>query len=160
MLRISKLTDYGTLILTHMARDPARVFSAAGLADALGLGVPTVSKVLKTLGRGALVTSQRGAQGGYSLARPPQQISVAEIIDALEEHPFGLTECSASSGLCNMEDGCRIRDNWLRINKVVRHALQDVSVADMIQPQGCGKGPDEHLILGPHAAATDKEKRA
>ncbi len=134
MLRISKLTDYGTLILAHMAGLPDRVHSAAGLAEALGLGLPTVSKVLKTLGRQALVTSQRGAHGGYVLGRPAAQISVADVIDALEDHPFGLTECSASTGVCSMESDCRIRDNWLRINTVVRQALQSVTVADMVHP--------------------------
>ena len=135
MLRISKLTDYGTLILAHMAGVPDRVHSATGLADALGLGLPTVSKVLKTLGRHTLVTSQRGAHGGYVLSRPAAQISVADVIDALEDHPFGLTECSASTGVCSMESDCRIRDNWLRINTVVRQALQAVTVADMVHPQ-------------------------
>ncbi len=134
MLRISKLTDYGTLILSHMAGTPDRVFSAAGLAEAHGLGLPTVSNVLKTHGRHELVTSQRGAHGGYSLSRPATRISVADVIDALEEHPFGLTECSASSGVCCMEADCRIRQNWLRINAVVRTALQSVSLADMVDP--------------------------
>lgn len=151
MLRISKLTDYGTLILAHMASRPGRLHSATELAETLGLGVPTVSKVLKALGRHALVSSQRGASGGYALARPPQQINMAHIVDALEEQPFGLTECSAGSGLCTMESGCRIRDNWQRINGVVRRALQDVSVADMIHPHGldAAAGTAEHRLLGP-----------
>lgn len=134
MLRISKLADYGTLIMTHMARVPERMHSAAGLAASLGLGLPTTSKVLKALGRHDLVTSLRGAHGGYALARPARAITVAEIIDALEEQPFGLTECSATSGLCEMEHGCGIRENWLRINTVVRRALEDVSLADMLDP--------------------------
>lgn len=131
MLRISKITDYGTLIMTHMAGAPERVTSATELADALGLGLATVSKVLKALGRAALVVSQRGTHGGYRLSRPPEQISIADIIDALEEQPFGLTECSASRGVCSLENSCRIRDSWLRINAVVRTALQTVSVAEM-----------------------------
>ncbi|WP_341649620.1 SUF system Fe-S cluster assembly regulator [Thauera humireducens] len=108
MLRISKLTDYGTLIVTHMATTPERVISATELADALGLGLATVSKILKALGRHGLVLSQRGTRGGYVLARPPAQISIADLIDALEEQPFGLTECSANNGTCNLETGCRI----------------------------------------------------
>lgn len=135
MLRISKLTDYGTLVMTHMANEPTRVMSATELASALGLGLATVSKVLKTLGRHALVSSQRGAHGGYIFSRPPAQISVADVIDALEDQPFGLTECSASTGVCSMESDCRIRDNWLRINTVVRQALHGVTVADMVHPQ-------------------------
>lgn len=147
MLRISKLTDYGTLILAHMAGFPDRLHSAAGLAEALGLGLPTVSKVLKTLGRHGLVSSQRGAHGGYVLSRPPSQISVAEVIDALEDQPFGLTECSASTGVCSMENDCRIRDHWLRINTAVRVALQAVALADLA-PQH-GGASTEHRLHGP-----------
>lgn len=151
MLRISKLTDYGTLILTHMAGHPDRVHSAAGLAEALGLGLPTVSKVLKTLGRHALVSSQRGAHGGYVLARVPERITVADVIDALEDQPFGLTECSAGNGVCSIESDCRIRDNWLRINIVVRGALQAVNIADMVHPdKGVPFGATtEHRLHGP-----------
>lgn len=134
MLRVSKLTDYGTLVLSHMAGNPERLFSVAELAEILHLNTPTVSKVLKALGRHSLVSSVRGARGGYALARPAGAISVAQIIDALEEQPFGLTECSANSGVCDLETGCRIRANWQRINTAVRGVLNDVSLADMMQP--------------------------
>ncbi|MGE8548356.1 SUF system Fe-S cluster assembly regulator [Alcaligenes sp. WGS1538] len=134
MLRISKIIDYGTLVLTHMAGEPDRVFSASDLAAILGLGQPTVSKVLKLLGQHELVISSRGARGGYVLGRPAKQISVAQIIDALEEQPFGLTECVASPGACSVESDCHIRSNWQRINDIVRRTLEEVSVADMIRP--------------------------
>ncbi|ATE58663.1 SUF system Fe-S cluster assembly regulator [Thauera sinica] len=148
MLRISKLTDYGTLVLTHMANFPDRLFSANDLAATLGLGAPTVSKVLKSLGRHDLVRSVRGLRGGYALSRPAEQISVADIVDALEEQPFGLTECSAGAGLCDFENGCQIRANWQRINGVVRRALEDVSLADMAGPLPVAGG-DAHPIAGP-----------
>lgn len=134
MLRISKLSDYGTVIMAQMAGSPSRLYSATDLAELLGLGLPTVSKVLKALGRRTLVTSMRGAHGGYQLARPASTITVADIIDALEEQPFGLTECSANSGSCELETGCRIRANWVNISTVVRRALEDVSLADMVEP--------------------------
>lgn len=132
MLRISKIIDYGTLVLTHMAASPERIFSASDLAGALGLGQPTVSKILKLLGQHELVNSSRGARGGYMLGRPASEISVADIIDALEEQPFGLTECTALPGACSVEAGCHIRSNWQRINAIVRRTLEEVSVADMI----------------------------
>ncbi len=132
MLRINRLTDYGTLALTYLATHPDRMHSAADIAAALGLGVPTVSKVLKTLGRHELVRSIRGLRGGYSLSRAPETISVADIVDALEEQPFGLTECSASAGLCGFERSCRIRSNWQRINRMVRRTLESVTLADMM----------------------------
>lgn len=133
MLRINRLTDYGTLALTYLATHPERMHSAADVAAALGLGAPTVSKVLKALGRHDLVRSIRGLRGGYSLSRPPESISIADIVDALEEQPFGLTECSASAGLCGFERSCRIRSNWQRINRIVRRTLESVSLADMMR---------------------------
>lgn len=134
MLRISKIVDYGTLLLTHMASSPERVFSTSDLAASLGLGQPMVSKVLKTLGRHDLVKSTRGARGGYALARPAKQISIAQVLDALEEQPFGLTECSAVPGACSFEADCHIRVNWQRINAIVRRTLEEVSIADMVRP--------------------------
>lgn len=134
MLRISKIVDYGTLVLTHMAACPDRVFSVADLASTLGLGQPTVSKVLKALARSELVKSSRGPHGGYVLSRPPERISIAQLVDALEDQPFGLTECSATPGVCSFEAGCQIRSNWQRINAIVRRTLEDVSVADMLRP--------------------------
>lgn len=133
MLRLSKLTDYGTVIMTHMARQPARVYSAAELAAAVGVAVPTAGKILKTLARGKLVRSLRGARGGYLLARPPGEISIAEVIDALEG-PVGVTECSAATGLCAQEASCSLRGNWQRVNEVVRRALGRFTLADMAQP--------------------------
>ncbi|TEA70379.1 SUF system Fe-S cluster assembly regulator [Allopusillimonas ginsengisoli] len=134
MLRISKIMDYGTLVLTHMAGAPTRVYSAADLAATLGLGQPTVSKILKLLGQQGLVRSSRGARGGYALGRPAEDISVADVVDALEEQPFGLTECTALPGACSVEAGCQIRSNWQRINAIVRRTLEDVSIADMVRP--------------------------
>ncbi len=133
MLRINRLTDYGTLALTYLASHPERMHSAADVAAELGLGTPTVSKVLKTLGRHDLVRSIRGLRGGYSLSRAPESISVADIVDALEDQPFGLTECSASAGLCGFERSCRIRSNWQRINRIVRRTLESVTLADMMR---------------------------
>ncbi len=134
MLRISKIIDYGTLVLTYMAGAPDRVFSAADLAATLGVGQPTVSKVLKLLGQHELVKSSRGARGGYMLGRPARDISIAHIIDALEEQPFGLTECASMPGVCSVEAGCHIRTNWQRINSILRRTLENVSVADMLSP--------------------------
>lgn len=134
MLRVSRLTDYGTMIMSHMAQAPDQRFSASDLAARLGLGAPTVAKVLKGLARGELVTSARGLHGGYCLSRAPEQITVAEIVDVLEERPFGLTECTATEGLCEIEDACGIRAGWRSINDLVRRALEGVTLADMIRP--------------------------
>ncbi|MGH8829963.1 MAG: SUF system Fe-S cluster assembly regulator [Polaromonas sp.] len=134
MLRLSKLTDYGTVIMSYMARRPTGLHSAADLALALGVTLPTASKILKRLVRAELLQSVRGAQGGYRLSRSPEQISVTEVIDALEG-PFGVTECSAVVGLCSQEAGCPIRSHWQGLNQLIRHTLDRVTLADMSRPR-------------------------
>jgi len=132
MLRLSKLTDYGTVILSYMARRPEAVHSVAETASAVGMAPPTASKILKALAKRDLVQSRRGSKGGYVLSRSPAEISIAEIIDAMES-PFGLTECGAAAGLCGKEDLCRIRGHWQHINQIVRSTLTQVTLSDMNQ---------------------------
>lgn len=103
MLRISRLTDYGTVVLAHLARDDADLVSAAEVANATGIALPTVSKLLKSLAKSGLVNSTRGSHGGYQLARDAQEISAADVIDALEG-PVSITECSAIDSHCDFED--------------------------------------------------------
>lgn len=133
MLRLSKLSDYGTVIMAHMAREPARSYSASELAEAVSLGRPTVTKLLKLLAREQLLVSQRGAKGGYMLARTPAEISIAQIIDAVDGH-FGVTECSASTGLCTQETVCGVRANWQHINRVIRDTLASVTLGEFAGP--------------------------
>ena len=132
MLRISKLTDYGTVLLAHLATNQASVCSATDVAGATGIAPPTVSKLLKSLARAGLVTSTRGANGGYRLARPPQQITAADVIDALEG-PVSITECSASDGDCEHEGVCSVGGAWQRINVAIRQALKDVTLNDLVR---------------------------
>ena len=132
MLRISKLTDYGTVLLAHLAANEARVCSAAEVAEATGIAPPTVSKLLKSLARSGLVVSTRGANGGYQLSRRPGDISAADIIDALEG-PVSITECSASDSLCVHEGVCSVGSAWQRINTDIRRALRDVTLNDLIR---------------------------
>lgn len=134
MLKLSKLTDYGTVVMTFMARAEAQVHSAHEIAEQVGIAAPTVSKVLKMLARHELVVSTRGAKGGYVLARPAKAITMAAIISAMEGGPLGLTECSTSPGACIQERRCSIRANWQRINQVIVRALEEVSLAEMTQP--------------------------
>jgi FeS assembly SUF system regulator len=130
VLRISKLTDYGTVVLAHLALRYDRVVSAADVASSTGVAMPTVSKLLKSLARAGLVTSTRGASGGYQLARSPREISAADVIDALEG-PVAITECSSDHSQCEHEGNCNVGGNWQRINVAIRRALDDVSLADL-----------------------------
>ncbi|MBT8091763.1 MAG: SUF system Fe-S cluster assembly regulator [Gammaproteobacteria bacterium] len=132
MLRISKLTDYGTVLLAHLAANPSAVCSAADVAGATGIALPTVSKLLKALARAGLVTSTRGANGGYRLSRSAREISAADIIDALEG-PVSITECSAAENLCEHEDVCSVGGSWQRINIAIRRALNEVSLSDLLR---------------------------
>ncbi len=133
MLRLSKLTDYGTVIMTFMARSPERVYTAREITDQVHVALPTASKVLKLLAQEDLLVSYRGASGGYRLARAPREISVARIISALEG-PIGLTECSFSPGLCNYEPSCAIRPNWQWINSAILATLERITLVEMAQP--------------------------
>lgn len=133
MLRMSKLTDYGTVILTYLASQPGRLHAASEIAGQIRVAPPTVSKVLKTLVRGGLVASHRGTKGGYALARPAERITVAQVLAVLEG-PIGLTECSSNPGQCVQETSCSVRGNWQRINLAIRRALEDVTLAEMVQP--------------------------
>ncbi len=132
MLRISKLTDYGTVLLAHLATNRGSVCSAAEVATATGIAMPTVSKLFKSLGRAGLVVSTRGANGGYQLSRAPSDISAADVIDALEG-PVSITECSASDSQCEHEGVCSVGGAWQRINVAIRHALDEVSLHDLLR---------------------------
>ncbi len=131
MIRLSRTSDYGIVLMAHLAgctdRAPHNAREAA--ADS-GLPRPMVSKILKALAREGLLVSHRGAKGGYSLARPPEEISAADMITALEG-PIGLTECTVHPGHCVQEPSCHVREPWQRINAVVRQALVDVTLADL-----------------------------
>lgn len=134
MLRVSKLSDYATVLLGLLAEVPARLRPATELAEAARLELPTVSKVLKLLSAAGLVTSQRGVAGGYRLAHAPAEISVAQIVEAIDG-PIGMTECSIHAGQCGREPHCGVRGPWLHISQVVVGALRSMTLADMIAPR-------------------------
>ena len=131
MLRVSKLTDYGSVILSHMASHPLQTMSAASLAKDLLLPPATVSKLLKMLVNNGLLRSTLGKQGGYQLARSADEISLADIISALEG-PIALTECSAENDLCRIESNCEIRQQWRSVNRIIQQNLAQVSLQDML----------------------------
>lgn len=133
MLKLAKLTDYATVLMTVMAADPARLHNAQELAQRSHLGLPTTAKLLKQLAKGGLVESLRGAHGGYRLSRDPARITVADVIDAVEG-PIEVTSCSGASGNCSIEHDCAARTNWRLINHAIRQALVAVTLAHMAAP--------------------------
>lgn len=134
MFRISRLTDYGIVVMTHLAaREDDEARNARELASFAQLPAPVVSKILKSLTRAGLLVSQRGSKGGYSLARSASEISVVEMITALEG-PVGITECTTQSGVCAQESTCHVRDPWQQINGAVTAALESITLADLTKP--------------------------
>ncbi len=124
MLRMSKLTDYALVLLTHMAQGgQTTVTTAQELCVRSGVPWPTVSKILKELSKAGIVLSHRGRRGGYTLARPAAEISVAAVVEALEG-PVALTECSDTSGGCSLEAVCVAKDHWGPISRAIHRTLQ------------------------------------
>jgi FeS assembly SUF system regulator len=130
MLRISKMTDYATVLLARLAASPGRQYNAAQLAELSRLALPTVSKLLKLLHRQGLLTSTRGLHGGYRLARPAADITAAQILDALEG-PVALTECSQAQHQCGIESTCGVGRAWQRVNMAIRRALQEITLVEL-----------------------------
>jgi len=134
MLRLSRLSDYAVMVMAHVAAAPDAVHNALDAAQATGLPGPTVAKLMARLGRGGLLQSTRGAKGGYRLSRPPAQITVADIVTALDG-PIALTQCSKSGpSACDVENVCVSRRGINRINNAIRHALEEVTLAELARP--------------------------
>jgi len=131
MLRVTRLTDYATVVLSVLASRAGKVLSAAELAELAGLEPPTVSKLLKSLAQAELVEGFRGVHGGYRLARAAQDISLFDIIEAMEG-PLAMTECSLDDGHCGIFHHCGARANWRRVNDVIGDALRAANLADMV----------------------------
>ena len=150
MIRITREADYGILLMTCLAQADGQSHSAAALAQQRRLPLPMVSKILKTLARAGLLVSQRGALGGYSLARPAAAISAADIIGALEG-PIAITECSGENhDGCSRLEHCEISGHWPRINQAIHTTLQSISLLEMSRPD-----PPRPVHVYPlHRAAT------
>ena len=130
MLRISKLTDYGTVVLACLVGRSDEVCSAADLSASTGIALPTVSKLLKILAKSGLVLSTRGVNGGYQLAKQPGEITAADIIDALEG-PVSITECSSDDSNCDYESVCSVGGAWQKVNTAIRRALDEVTLVEL-----------------------------
>ena len=134
MLRLNRITDYAVVVLAQMVREPDRQVTAPQLSEESSVPAPTVAKVLKALAKEGVLASQRGVHGGYRLARPAGDISMLEVIRALEG-PVSLTACvDGAEGDCDVELLCPVRGNWDRVNTAIRSALAGVTLEDMAIP--------------------------
>lgn len=133
MLRVTKLADYGIVMLTHFALHRESSFTAPDIAGTVRLPLPVVSKILKLLGKAGLLTSQRGTKGGYRLAVPAERITIATIICALEG-PIAVTGCTDVDRGCTLETRCPVSGNWHLINQAIYSALERITLAQMATP--------------------------
>ena len=135
MFRLSKMTDYGIVLLARLAKNrEATTQNARELAAAVDLPLPVVSKILKSLARRGVVESHRGSKGGYALLQAPEKITVANMVEALDG-PVALTQCNLGPHACEHEGSCAVRDPWHVINRVVEVALSKITLADLIDPR-------------------------
>ena len=130
MLKISRLADYATVLMDYLAKHPEGTYSATVLTDATQIPVAAVSKTLKLLNKAGLLQSLRGPTGGYQLGRSAEEISVADIVTAIDGQP-ALTTCSASDKSCELDANCQLRGNWQLINRVVMRSFASISLASM-----------------------------
>jgi FeS assembly SUF system regulator len=133
MLRIGKLTDYGLVVLNQLALVGAVKQSTDEIAQATGLTIATVRKVMKALVDAGLVNAQRGSKGGYRIALAPAQISVLDVVQAFEG-PISLTECSADDNHCEITDSCSLSSNWTGINELLLRVLSGITLDDIRNP--------------------------
>jgi len=155
VIRLSRLADYGVVLACQMAVKADRCHNAFDLAAATGLPAPTVSKLLAALARAGVLVSQRGAKGGYRLARAPQMITAADIVSAVDG-PIALTVCiEHGDGFCDVESLCPTRSGWRRINEAVRDAMKSVSLAELAFSVPAGLG-DLHGLTAGDAPVTGK----
>ncbi|HAG93727.1 MAG: SUF system Fe-S cluster assembly regulator [Pseudomonadales bacterium] len=136
MLRISKMTDYALVIMNRLAKSPVQQQRMEELAEATKLGLPTVRKLMRQLVAAGLVRSERGAKGGYQLARLPEMISIAQVVSAVEG-PLAITECCDDDGGCELTDGCEVAYHMPTINELIAQILNTISLTDMV---GMGAG--------------------
>ncbi len=132
MIRLNKMTDYAVVMLSHLAVHSDRVVTAAQLARDSTLPLPSVSKLMKQLSKTGILTSHRGASGGYRLGRAPKDISVAEIVTILEG-PIALTACiKGADTSCGAMPQCSLSGHWNQVNHAIQVALDSVSLADLL----------------------------
>jgi FeS assembly SUF system regulator len=137
MIKLNKMTDYAVVCLGMLARNPGHSMSATELSKETGLNLSTVQKLLKLLViKSELIIAQRGSQGGYILNKKSSDISVVQIIEALDG-PISITACvDSSDNFCEVSNICFLGGKWNKVNEVIRTSLNDISLDDLLNPAG------------------------
>ncbi|MBF0340301.1 MAG: Rrf2 family transcriptional regulator [Magnetococcales bacterium] len=131
MLSVNRMTDYATLVLTRLACDPDHPQSAATLGGEIPLATATIRKVLRILASRGLLISRRGRGGGFILARPADQISLAQVLEAMDD-PMILTACCHGGSGCPLGGVCQPRPHWLRISQGIRALLEETTLLNLV----------------------------
>ncbi|HKX22997.1 MAG TPA: SUF system Fe-S cluster assembly regulator [Rhizorhapis sp.] len=131
-MRLSSLADYAIVVMSAIARHDGDVrFSATSLAEETGVPLPTAQKLMGRLAAAGLLESARGTGGGFALARPAGEISLADIVEAVEG-PIAMTACiEETRHECALEENCRVRPHWGAVNGAIRGALAGVSLESL-----------------------------
>ena len=137
MLKISRMADYAVVVLSQLVRRPDAVKTARGLAGETGIPEAAVAKLLNLLSREGVLTAHRGAHGGYSVGRPAAQITVADIIAAVDG-PLALTSCvdGSTAERCGVESLCPLKGHWNAVNRAVAGVLEEITLEALLQPPG------------------------
>ena len=130
-MRLSHLADYAVVLMTAAARRPAGArLSATELSGETGVPLPTAQKLMGQLAGRGLLRSVRGASGGFSLAKAAQEISLADIVEAVEG-PIAMTVCSEGRSDCALDAHCRVKPHMGVVGNAVRGALGSVSLTEL-----------------------------
>jgi Rrf2 family protein len=153
MLRLSKKADYALMAMKHLAlrsdRSSHATASAREIAELYDIPIELMAKVLQRLVRRGLLASQQGTRGGYQLARIPEQISVADVIQAIDG-PVTVTACSTDDGQCEQFAKCNVRDPLWRVRERILSALGECTIAELaadVAPQPVAKTAVLHTHL-------------
>ncbi|MEL0107524.1 MAG: SUF system Fe-S cluster assembly regulator [Rhodospirillales bacterium] len=134
MLRLNRLTDYAIVAMSKMSHEPERVRTTTQISLETAVPIPTIAKLLNALVKGGLVISHRGAAGGYTLSRSAEEITAADIIQAVEG-PISLTACvDGSDEECGIQFDCPMSGNWNKVNRAIHKALTEVTLAELGTP--------------------------
>jgi FeS assembly SUF system regulator len=152
-MRLSHLADYAVVLMTAAARRPAgERLSATELSADTGVPLPTTQKLMGQLAASGLLTSARGVSGGFALAKAPAQISLADIVEAVEG-PIALTMCSdANNHDCILDAHCRVKPHMGVVGNAVRGALGAVSLQQLSTPAKAGVQPGPEQVWAPASA--------
>ncbi len=129
MLKLTKKADYGLIALRHLAT-ARRSASAKDIADAYRIPLALLSKILQKLARSGLLLSEQGTNGGYRLARDPQEITALEVIRTIDG-PIILTHCFTEHTECDQSDLCPVREPLRKVHEGILRLLSSISISDM-----------------------------